>query len=229
MRLHTACWAIRRCCITVGWGELEWALASPIEVTRVDIISFSFFKKWANPGLFFVYLWTFQKINTNFTINQCEKCPSSIRRRDSNPRPFEHESSPITTRPGLPPSDVISLNADQVCNTTEASARLLSSRFKRGGRSHYTWKVQPFLFCCKKAFLTASSSAAAAAKKQTKRQRRISSRLPLQRIVRYCKNELKGRKKDSFLGRSFFFILNLLVFCRISKFDPTRASVDFIN
>ena len=32
------------------------------------------------------------------------KCPSSIRRRDSNPRPFEHESSPLTTRPGLPPS-----------------------------------------------------------------------------------------------------------------------------
>ena len=84
MRLHTACLAIRRCCITVGWGELEWALASPIEVTRVDIISFSFFKKWANPGLFFVYLWTFQKINTNFTINQCEKCPSSI--RGSRPR-----------------------------------------------------------------------------------------------------------------------------------------------
>ena len=31
------------------------------------------------------------------------KCPSSIRRRDSNPRPFKHELSPITTRPGLPP------------------------------------------------------------------------------------------------------------------------------
>ena len=28
--------------------------------------------------------------------------PSSIRRRDSNPRPLEHESTPITTRPGLP-------------------------------------------------------------------------------------------------------------------------------
>ena len=31
--------------------------------------------------------------NTNFTTNQCEKvskCPSSIRRRDSNPRPSEH-------------------------------------------------------------------------------------------------------------------------------------------
>ena len=27
-------------------------------------------------------------------------CPSSTRRRDSNPRPLERESPPITTRPG---------------------------------------------------------------------------------------------------------------------------------
>ena len=32
-----------------------------------------------------------------------EKCPSSIRCRDSNPRPSECESLPFTTRPGLPP------------------------------------------------------------------------------------------------------------------------------
>ena len=31
------------------------------------------------------------------------KCPSSIWHQDLNPQPFEHESSPITTRPGLPP------------------------------------------------------------------------------------------------------------------------------
>ena len=31
------------------------------------------------------------------------KCPSSIRCRDLNPRPLEHESPNITTRPGLPP------------------------------------------------------------------------------------------------------------------------------
>ena len=30
-------------------------------------------------------------------------CPSSIRHRDSNPRPFAREPPPITTRPGLPP------------------------------------------------------------------------------------------------------------------------------
>ena len=38
-----------------------------------------------------------------FTTIICEKCPSSIRCRDSNPRPLECESLPITTRPGLPP------------------------------------------------------------------------------------------------------------------------------
>ena len=30
--------------------------------------------------------------------------PSDLRPQDSNPRPFEHELSPITTRPGLPPN-----------------------------------------------------------------------------------------------------------------------------
>ena len=35
------------------------------------------------------------------------KCPSSIRCRDSNPRPFEHESSPKTTRPGLPTKSIL--------------------------------------------------------------------------------------------------------------------------
>ena len=30
------------------------------------------------------------------------KCPSSIRHRDSNPWHLKHESSPVTTRPGLP-------------------------------------------------------------------------------------------------------------------------------
>ena len=50
----------------------------------------------------------FSSFQTNISIltkNICEilLCPSSIRRLDSNPRPSEHESPPITTRPGLPP------------------------------------------------------------------------------------------------------------------------------
>ena len=62
------------------------------------------FKKWANPGLFFIYFRSFKKnIVRTFTTDQCEKmsCPSSIRRRDSNSRPSEHEPPHITTRPGL--------------------------------------------------------------------------------------------------------------------------------
>ena len=55
---------------------------------------------WAIPGLFFVYFWSFQTNNTIFATNQC---PSSIRRRDSNPWPYKHESLPIPTRPGLQP------------------------------------------------------------------------------------------------------------------------------
>ena len=38
-----------------------------------------------------------------------KKCPSSIRCRDSNPRPLERESPPITTRPGLPPQSFLPL------------------------------------------------------------------------------------------------------------------------
>ena len=48
----------------------------------------------------------FHTNNTIFTTNQCEKMskyPSSIWHWDSNPRPFKHESSPITYRPRLPP------------------------------------------------------------------------------------------------------------------------------
>ena len=58
---------------------------------------------WANPGLFFVYFWSFQTKITIFTTKICEKCPSSIRCWDLNPLPSECESLPKTTRPGLPP------------------------------------------------------------------------------------------------------------------------------
>ena len=70
------------------------------------LIIFFFLKKWANPGFFSVYSPSFQaNIITIFTANQREKmsCPSSIQCWDLNSRPLKHESSPITTRPGLPP------------------------------------------------------------------------------------------------------------------------------
>ena len=76
-----------------------------------------FFLNGPTPFSFFVYFQSFQtNINTIFTTNQCEKCPSSIQYWDSNPRPLEHESSPITTRPGLRPWIEFLLAA--VCLTT---------------------------------------------------------------------------------------------------------------
>ena len=61
-------------------------------------------------GLFLFYFRSFQTNNTIFPTNQCEKYPSRIWCRDSNPQPLEHESSPITIRPGLPPSKSIFLS-----------------------------------------------------------------------------------------------------------------------
>ena len=60
-------------------------------------------KHGPTPASLFIYFHSFQTNNTIFTTNQCEKCPSSKWLWDSNPRPLEHESSPITTKPGLPP------------------------------------------------------------------------------------------------------------------------------
>ena len=57
------------------------------------------FFKWAIPGLFFIYFRLFKQLY-NFT-DKCEKCPFSIWCWDSNLWPSEHESPPITTRPGL--------------------------------------------------------------------------------------------------------------------------------
>ena len=73
----------------------ERAIPTP-EVRRV-------LKKWANPGLFFVYFQSFSNKQYNFYKKYVKKCPSSIRCRDSNPRPLKREAFPITTRPGLPP------------------------------------------------------------------------------------------------------------------------------
>ena len=59
----------------------------------------TFFKKWDNPSLFFIYFRSFQTKLTIFITNKCEKCPSSLQRWESNPRPLIRESLPITTRP----------------------------------------------------------------------------------------------------------------------------------
>ena len=61
------------------------------------------FKKWANPGLFFVYFQSFQKTIQFLQQINVKKFPSSIQCRDLNPEPLEHESPPITTRRGASP------------------------------------------------------------------------------------------------------------------------------
>ena len=47
--------------------------------------------------------WYFQINITIFTTNQCKKmsCSSSTQPQDLNPKPFKHESSPITPRPEM--------------------------------------------------------------------------------------------------------------------------------
>ena len=58
-------------------------------------------EKWAKPGFLIIYFWSFQtNITTIFTANICENIQSVW---DLNPWPLEHESPPISTRPGLWP------------------------------------------------------------------------------------------------------------------------------
>ena len=70
-----------------------------------------FLKKWANPGLFLIYFRSFQT-NKNFEQTSLQflqqinvkKCHSiQFSAPGFEPSTFQNESSPITTRPGLPP------------------------------------------------------------------------------------------------------------------------------
>ena len=63
-----------------------------------------FFLNGPSPA-YFLFIFVFSNNHYNFTTTKCEKCPYGSRCRDSNPRPSEHESPPVTTRPGLPPID----------------------------------------------------------------------------------------------------------------------------
>ena len=58
----------------------------------------TFLKKGQPWPLFHLFL-SFQTNITILTTNKCEKCPSSIRRRDSNSQPFDYKSPHLTTRP----------------------------------------------------------------------------------------------------------------------------------
>ena len=61
------------------------------------------FFKWANPCLFLFIFGLFKQTLQFLQQIYVKKCPSSKPCWDSNPEPSEHESPPITTRPGLLP------------------------------------------------------------------------------------------------------------------------------
>ena len=87
--------------------SFHWTQASLtcafIELRTLCVLQSMVLKNGPTLGLFFVYFRSFQTNNAIFTTNQCKKCPSTIPRWDSNQHHLEHESSPLTTRPGLPP------------------------------------------------------------------------------------------------------------------------------
>ena len=59
--------------------------------------------KMGQPGpLFFILGFSNKQFLQQIKV---KKCLSSIQRLDSIPRPLKYESSPITTRPGLPPDN----------------------------------------------------------------------------------------------------------------------------
>ena len=60
-------------------------------------------KKWANPGLFFIYFRLFKRTLQFWQQINVKKCPSSIWRQDLDSQPSGYNSPPLTTRPGLPP------------------------------------------------------------------------------------------------------------------------------
>ena len=67
-----------------------------------SIIGF-FYKNGPTPASFSFIFSLFKQTLQFLQQIYVKKCPSSIRCRDSNPRPLEHEFLPKTTRPGLPP------------------------------------------------------------------------------------------------------------------------------
>ena len=84
--------------ITRGWdyASRHDSLSTP---KMLLILDFWFFK-WAFFRLFSVFSSKQYNFN-NKSMWKMSNCPSSIRHRDLNPWPLGHESSPITTRPGL--------------------------------------------------------------------------------------------------------------------------------
>ena len=88
------------------WCETVYNLKKSKQFQK---ISFTFLKIifLNGPSRPLFRLSSFQASITIFTTNKCEKYPFSIRCRDLHPPPSEHESPPITTRPGFPPLQIL--------------------------------------------------------------------------------------------------------------------------
>ena len=88
-------------------------LVMPLYLLKLVYISrllpryYCFLKFGPTPASFIVCFQSFPTNITIFTTNICEKCPFSIPCWDSNPRPSEYESPPITTRRGLSPKPTL--------------------------------------------------------------------------------------------------------------------------
>ena len=81
----------------------RYGLAAPNRFTDNQwLVSGNSFVKMGHARPLFVYFRLFKQA-LHFLQQICKKCHSSIWCRDSNPRPSEHKSPPITSRPGLPP------------------------------------------------------------------------------------------------------------------------------
>ena len=84
---------------------LHWALAT----SPLCQFLLVFLLRMGQPQALFQLFLVFSIKQYNFTTNQCEKCPYSIRHRDLNSQSSEYESLPLTNRPELPPTILASL------------------------------------------------------------------------------------------------------------------------
>ena len=93
---RTAEWKAHTC-----YGGLLHIISS-----LIDHINF-FLNKNGPSQASFSFIFVFA--NKQYNSYHCEKSPSNIQCWDSNPRPWEHQSPPITTRPEFnpPPSELL--------------------------------------------------------------------------------------------------------------------------
>ena len=64
------------------------------------------FFEWANSASFLFIFGLFKQTVQFLQQINVKKCQYSIQHWDLNPQPFEHDLSPIITRPGLPPKNL---------------------------------------------------------------------------------------------------------------------------